>query len=153
MNFLFNKHITYNTFESIDIVRAKLEEIINRKWNNFHNNLRGYQKEDGSFVLTQKWAIANFSPPIWGDAYVMVKLEKGENETILKTVYKPNISLLLLFYSSIVWLSYELITINLSGTSDIKIFMLLLFASIIFAYIKIPTFALRRSFERFLGLL
>jgi hypothetical protein len=152
MNLLFSKHITYNSFESVEIVRSKLEEVIKRKWNNFDNNLRGCQKEDGSFVLTQKWSFTSLSPSFWADAYVIVKLEEKENETILKVVYKPNAGLLILFYSAIVWLIYELITIDLSGTSDLKIFMLLIFVSIIFTFIKLPAFALRRSFERFLRL-
>lgn len=151
MNFFFRKSITYTSFETIDIVQSKLQEVIKRKWFDFSNNLRGNQKEDGSFVLIHKWTILGFGPP-WADAYVTVKLEDSDSGTLLKTVFRPNPGLLILFYVSIIWLMYEVLTMNhFSSTLDIKIFFFVLFTSIIFAYIKIPALALRKSFERFMG--
>ena len=108
MNFLFSKNINYTSFESIEIVQSRFEELVGRKWHNLRNNLTGKKKSDGTYVFHPKWSLISLST-IFANAYLTVRLEEKENETIIRGTLRPTYILVFALYILVIWFLYELI--------------------------------------------
>ena len=154
MDILFVRKYRYETSDSVDDVRGKIESIIHRRWFDFSINMTGRFKSENSFRLRPKWSVAIIRWFETSSAYLNGTLSSNENKTIIDVSIRPNSAFVLLFY-----LTGVLFLVELFGRSmfhgEPKAFSLIIFpifGLIIFGLIQLFTTGLRNRFEGLLHL-
>jgi hypothetical protein len=154
MDIFFTHRRKYKVNDNVDNVRANLQGIADRKWNDFSNNITGRLNADDSFKLTHKWSFAVFRWIENSPAYLSGTLTTEGNKTIIQTSLRPNSIFVMFFYLFTVLFLCEAVGIDtfFQGPKSLNLLFFAFFNLVLFGLIKMYTSRLRNRFERLLQL-
>jgi len=154
MDILFSQTHTYTVNDSIENVQANITSIVNKKWQDFSENITENITEDNNFKLTHKWSFAVIKWIENSPAYLSGTLSADNKQTVIKTTVRPNSGLVIFFYILIILFLCELFGINtfIQGPKTFKLLFFPFFNLILFGLMKMFTAGLRNRFERIMHL-
>ena len=154
MNIFFTHRQKYTVNDSIENVQANIENITNRQWYDFSNNITGRLNGDGSFKLKHKWSFAVIGWMENSPAYLSGTLTVDNNNTIIDTTLRPNSAFVMFFYLLTILFVCDLLEIDtfIQGPKTFKLIFYPFFNLILFGVMKMFTTGLRNRFEKLLQL-
>ena len=151
MNALLQKKYSYILSSSFDVVKTKLEGILNNKWYDISKKYYGSIGNDGAFTFKQK--IVFFSAINFGQAvYLKGNLIENNNGTKINITLSPNLLFVFILYLlPFVWLNILFGDNSIMGNNTSRLnnfFVVLVFEIAIFTITQVTSFFLRQKFER-----
>jgi hypothetical protein len=150
LNILFSSKHEYLLNDSLQTVRVNIENMTNKKWSDFSENITGTLNADNTFKLTNKWSFAIIKWFESDPAYLSGTISNIGDKTKLTISTRPNSVLIISFYGITILFLYALFGvktfINCSRTFQLLFFPF--FNLILFGLMQMFTVGLRKRFER-----
>jgi hypothetical protein len=151
MDKLLRKKYNYTLASSYDSTKMKMQEILTNKWYDLSKPFYGNIEADGTFSFKQKFVFLS-TIPFGQMVYLNGKLTQDDRGTLINISLSPNLFLVFLIYL------FPLLLLNiffgdnsLLGSSHTRLnnaWVVLLMELILFIMIQIPSYLLRRKFEK-----
>jgi len=154
MNIFFHRIHKYFIGLPKEQVHQKLKHVTTRRFEDYSIDVIGSLKEDGSFMLTNKFGITKTKLVENRRAYMRGSLVQKNEKTVVEVNTRPNIILIVLFYLTIALFILELLNFPFYSyaTKAMRIGLLLIISLVLVTLMIFFTEQLKNRFERVMQL-
>ena len=155
MDVLFRRTYTYKNIDSFEAAKERLVSVFNKKkWYDITKDISGEIDDDGAFSFRANYYFTSLVRSVQKVFLNGNLIKEGDSASIRITI-SPNLALVFAIYL-IMLLSLNILFGDnsiLGHNGKLSNFLLLLFFELVlFAFIQINSFLLRRKFEKLMGI-